>query len=57
MAQNKFIEHIDPREIDEKEILGKGSFGLVIRAEWRGRDVALKVLYTHVHALPLTALL
>ena len=28
------------------QILGKGSFGLVIRARWRDRDVAVKVFQT-----------
>lgn len=28
------------------QILGKGSFGLVVRAQWRGLDVALKVFQT-----------
>ncbi len=28
------------------QILGKGSYGLVIRAKWKGRDVAIKVFQT-----------
>ncbi len=28
------------------QIIGKGSFGLVIRARWRDRDVAIKVFQT-----------
>ncbi len=28
------------------QILGKGSFGLVVRARWRGREVAIKVFQT-----------
>lgn len=28
------------------QIIGKGSYGLVIRARWKGRDVAIKVFQT-----------
>ena len=28
------------------QILGKGSFGLVVRARWRNMDVAIKVFQT-----------
>merc|ERR1719188_799288 len=42
----KFIEQINYGEIEEGEIIGKGSYGLVIRARWKGRDVAIKVFQT-----------
>lgn len=42
----KFIEQINQNEIEEGEIIGKGSFGLVIRARWRQMDVAIKVFQT-----------
>lgn len=35
---------IDPRELDIKETLGKGSFGQVFRGTYRGNDVAVKTL-------------
>ena len=38
-----FVEQVDSGEIEEGPILGKGSFGLVLRARWKGRDVAVKV--------------
>ena len=31
---------------DKFQIIGKGSYGLVIRARWKGRDVAIKVFQT-----------
>ena len=30
----------------EFQIIGKGSYGLVIRARWKGREVAIKVFQT-----------
>ncbi len=46
METSLTFEQIDPLEIEEREILGKGSFGLVCRAVLRGdRDVALKVFH------------
>lgn len=36
---------IDYSELDVKELIGKGFFGEVRRAKWKGIDVAVKVIY------------
>lgn len=41
-----FIEEIDYRELEFGEIVGKGAFGVVSRARWRGKDVAVKRIET-----------
>lgn len=41
----KFVEQISFQEIEEREFLGKGSFGVVIRGFWRGQDVAVKIFH------------
>ena len=33
----KFVEQVNSSEIEEGDILGKGSFGVVLRARWKGR--------------------
>eukprot|EP01114_Cavostelium_apophysatum_P003938 TRINITY_DN1406_c0_g3_i2.p1 TRINITY_DN1406_c0_g3~~TRINITY_DN1406_c0_g3_i2.p1 ORF type:complete len:326 (-),score=113.24 TRINITY_DN1406_c0_g3_i2:180-1157(-) len=37
--------HIDYNELQQKEVLGKGFFGEVRKAVWKGTDVAVKVIY------------
>uniref|UniRef100_A0A0V0GA85 Mitogen-activated protein kinase kinase kinase 7 n=1 Tax=Triatoma dimidiata TaxID=72491 RepID=A0A0V0GA85_TRIDM len=41
-----FVEKIDINDIQRKEILGKGSFGVVYKARWKGIDVAVKSIET-----------
>uniref|UniRef100_T1ID21 Mitogen-activated protein kinase kinase kinase n=1 Tax=Rhodnius prolixus TaxID=13249 RepID=T1ID21_RHOPR len=41
-----FVEKIDINDIQRKEILGKGSFGVVYKAQWKGVDVAVKSIET-----------
>ncbi|CAL1527200.1 unnamed protein product [Lymnaea stagnalis] len=41
-----FVEEIDFTELKFKEIVGKGAFGVVNRAQWRGKDVAVKRIET-----------
>ncbi|XP_013073735.1 mitogen-activated protein kinase kinase kinase 7-like isoform X5 [Biomphalaria glabrata] len=41
-----FVEEIDFQELKFKEIVGKGAFGVVNRAQWRGKDVAVKRIET-----------
>lgn len=45
-TQPTFVEQINYQEIEEGEILGKGSFGVVLRGRWRNGDVAIKVFQT-----------
>ena len=40
--QSQQILHVDRNEIDVGQILGRGSFSLVERARWKGKDVAVK---------------
>ncbi|XP_011297479.1 mitogen-activated protein kinase kinase kinase 7 [Fopius arisanus] len=42
----QFVEEIDFREIQTEEFVGKGSFGVVYKAKWRGRYVAIKHINT-----------
>ncbi|XP_065339284.1 mitogen-activated protein kinase kinase kinase 7-like isoform X2 [Cloeon dipterum] len=48
MAQPKeeqlFVEEIDSAELFKVEVVGRGSFGVVWRAEWRQRPVAVKFI-------------
>lgn len=41
-----FVETIDTNELCFYEIVGKGAFGVVSRARWRGKDVAVKIIET-----------
>ncbi|XP_053143385.1 mitogen-activated protein kinase kinase kinase 7 isoform X1 [Hemicordylus capensis] len=36
------FEEIDYKEIDVEEVVGRGAFGVVCKAKWRGKDVAIK---------------
>ncbi|XP_059837382.1 mitogen-activated protein kinase kinase kinase 7 isoform X3 [Hypanus sabinus] len=36
------FEEIDYNEIDVEEVVGRGAFGVVCKAKWRGKDVAIK---------------
>lgn len=45
-APSKFVEQINYQEIEQGEILGKGSFGVVLHGRWRDTDVAIKVFQT-----------
>lgn len=52
-SANPFIDEIPHEAIEEGEILGKGSYGLVIRARLRhahlqGHEVAIKIFQTEV---------
>ncbi|KAK0166021.1 hypothetical protein PV328_004480 [Microctonus aethiopoides] len=44
--QQQFVEEIDYNEIETEEVVGKGSFGVVWKGKWRGRDVAIKHINT-----------
>ncbi|XP_076466494.1 mitogen-activated protein kinase kinase kinase 7-like isoform X2 [Babylonia areolata] len=46
MESSTFIEEIDYRELQFGEVVGKGAFGVVSRAKWRGKDVAVKRIET-----------
>ncbi|XP_060572667.1 mitogen-activated protein kinase kinase kinase 7-like isoform X2 [Ruditapes philippinarum] len=41
-----FVEEIDTVELSFYEIVGKGAFGVVSRAKWRAKDVAVKIIET-----------
>ncbi|XP_059166329.1 mitogen-activated protein kinase kinase kinase 7-like isoform X2 [Physella acuta] len=41
-----FVEEIDFKELEFLEVVGKGAFGVVSRARWRGKDVAVKRIET-----------
>ncbi|KAH3728036.1 hypothetical protein DPMN_053982 [Dreissena polymorpha] len=45
-ATQGFVEEIDIQEINFYEIVGKGAFGVVSRASWRAKDVAVKLIET-----------
>uniref|UniRef100_A0A0B6ZJ47 Mitogen-activated protein kinase kinase kinase 7 n=1 Tax=Arion vulgaris TaxID=1028688 RepID=A0A0B6ZJ47_9EUPU len=45
-TQPSFIEEIDFQELKFLEIVGKGAFGVVSRAKWRNKDVAVKRIET-----------
>ncbi|XP_063299645.1 mitogen-activated protein kinase kinase kinase 7 isoform X3 [Pelobates fuscus] len=36
------FEQIDYKEIEVEEVVGRGTFGVVCKAKWRGKDVAIK---------------
>jgi len=40
----KFINEIDYNELDILQIVGRGAFGLVQKAQWRGHIVAIKTI-------------
>ncbi|KAL8564032.1 hypothetical protein ACOMHN_016321 [Nucella lapillus] len=46
MEPSTFIEEIDYKELHFGEIVGKGAFGVVSRAKWRCKDVAVKRIET-----------
>ncbi|KAL5010470.1 hypothetical protein ScPMuIL_012775 [Solemya velum] len=41
-----FVEEIDFNELQFHEVVGKGAFGVVSRAKWRTKDVAVKLIET-----------
>ncbi|XP_053397164.1 mitogen-activated protein kinase kinase kinase 7-like isoform X2 [Mercenaria mercenaria] len=41
-----FVEEIETNELSFYEIVGKGAFGVVSRAKWRAKDVAVKIIET-----------
>ncbi|XP_058879544.1 mitogen-activated protein kinase kinase kinase 7-like isoform X4 [Acipenser ruthenus] len=38
------FEEIDYVDIDVEEVVGRGAFGVVCKAKWRGKDVAIKTI-------------
>ncbi|XP_055041764.1 mitogen-activated protein kinase kinase kinase 7 isoform X2 [Misgurnus anguillicaudatus] len=38
------FEEIDYNDIEVEEVVGRGAFGVVCKAKWRGRDVAIKTI-------------
>lgn len=44
--ETSFVEEIAYSELEFGEIVGKGAFGVVSRAKWRGKDVAVKRIET-----------
>ncbi|XP_066532522.1 mitogen-activated protein kinase kinase kinase 7 isoform X2 [Hoplias malabaricus] len=38
------FEEIDYADIDVEEVVGRGAFGVVCKAKWRGKDVAIKTI-------------
>ncbi|XP_059368883.1 mitogen-activated protein kinase kinase kinase 7 isoform X1 [Carassius carassius] len=38
------FEEIDYADIDVEEVVGRGAFGVVCKAKWKGRDVAIKTI-------------
>ncbi|XP_033739394.1 mitogen-activated protein kinase kinase kinase 7-like isoform X3 [Pecten maximus] len=45
-APQAFVEEIDFNELQCHEVVGKGAFGVVSRAKWRGKEVAVKLIET-----------
>lgn len=41
-----FVEEIKFHELQCHEVVGKGAFGVVSRAKWRGKEVAVKLIET-----------
>ncbi|KAK5641653.1 hypothetical protein RI129_010200 [Pyrocoelia pectoralis] len=42
----QFVKEIEYNEIEKLEIVGEGSFGVVYRGKWKGKDVAVKNITT-----------
>eukprot|EP00752_Nemacystus_decipiens_P002890 g2689.t1 len=42
------FKELKPEEVDIDDVIGEGSFGVVLRARWRGMDVAVKELKTRI---------
>lgn len=38
------FEEIEYNDIDVEEVVGRGAFGVVCKAKWKGRDVAIKTI-------------
>ncbi|XP_069052452.1 mitogen-activated protein kinase kinase kinase 7 isoform X1 [Lepisosteus oculatus] len=38
------FEEIDYNDIEVEEVVGRGAFGVVCKAKWRGKDVAIKTI-------------
>ncbi|XP_053499902.1 mitogen-activated protein kinase kinase kinase 7 isoform X2 [Ictalurus furcatus] len=38
------FEEIDYADIDVEEVVGRGAFGVVCKAKWKGKDVAIKTI-------------
>ncbi|XP_067123382.1 mitogen-activated protein kinase kinase kinase 7-like isoform X2 [Centruroides vittatus] len=45
-ASTTFVEEIDFKEITLDKVVGKGTYGLVRKGKWRGKDVAIKQMET-----------
>lgn len=39
-------QEIDPNDLQKVKVIGKGSFGVVSRGRWQGKDVAIKLIET-----------
>ena len=46
VMNDQYLNEFTSLICDKFQIIGKGSYGLVIRARWKGRDVAIKVFQT-----------
>ncbi|XP_035687152.1 mitogen-activated protein kinase kinase kinase 7-like isoform X2 [Branchiostoma floridae] len=42
--EKPFVEQIDIAELDIEEVVGRGAFGMVSKARWRGMTVAVKLI-------------
>uniref|UniRef100_A0AAY4D0G3 Protein kinase domain-containing protein n=1 Tax=Denticeps clupeoides TaxID=299321 RepID=A0AAY4D0G3_9TELE len=38
------FEEIDYADIEVEEVVGRGAFGVVCKAKWKGKDVAIKTI-------------
>ncbi|NP_001161668.1 TGF-beta activated kinase-like protein [Saccoglossus kowalevskii] len=45
-AATQFVEEVDFSDLDFQKIVGRGSFGVVSRAQWKDRTVAVKMIET-----------
>lgn len=45
-TQASFVEKIDSNDIEFEKVVGKGAFGVVSKARWRGATVAVKMIET-----------
>ncbi|XP_072178555.1 mitogen-activated protein kinase kinase kinase 7-like [Diadema setosum] len=43
-SQISFTEEVDFNQIDFEKVVGKGAFGVVSKAKWRGMNVAVKMI-------------